>query len=109
MAMFDQLLHDIAESAWLYVPAGAVLLFAGVLAALLQRRDAVARRRALLFGVGVMAALATLVFAAFGFSFIRLVLHESASFDVVWIVGAIGTASLAGWLWFRFYRLVRRT
>lgn len=105
----QRLFYDIAETPWLYVPAGAVFLFAGVLHFLLRRRGAGAHRRALLFGVGIVAALATIVFAAFGLSFVRLVSRDSASFDIVWIVGAVAAASLAAWLWFRFYRLVRQT
>ena len=105
--MFKQLFHDIAENPWLYTPAGAVLVFAGVLHFLLQRRGTGSRRRALLFGVGVVTVLATAVFAAFAFSFVRLKSRGSSSFDVVWIVGALGAASLAAWLWFRLYRLVR--
>jgi len=76
---------------------------------LLQRPGAAAHRRALLFGVGGVALLASVVFAAFAWSFIRLLMRGSWSFDAIWIVGALGAGALAAWLWFRFYRIVRQT
>jgi len=107
--MLDPLFNDIAENPWLFTPAAAVFVFAGVLHLLLRRQGAGARRRGLLFGVGVVALLASVVFAAFVWSFIRLLTRGSWSFDAIWIVGVVGAGALAAWLWFRFYRIVRQT
>jgi hypothetical protein len=97
------------ESIWYVMPAFAVLVFAGILHVLLQRPSASSRRRALLFGVAVVALLATGLFAAFGYSFIRLVRGGAPSFDPVWICSAAVTGALASWLWLRFVRLLRQT
>ena len=106
--MFDPLFKGIAENPWLFAPAAMVLLFAGVLHLLLRREGAAARRRALLFGVGIVAVLASAVFGAFAYSFIGVLVRGSWSFDVVSIVAALGAGWLATWLLFRFYRIVRQ-
>jgi len=98
-----------ADSFWYVVPAFAVLLFAGVLQVLIQQPGVTSRRRALLFGVGTVALLATSLFAAFGYSFYRLLRGGAQSFDAVWICSAVATGALATWLWFRFVRLLRHT
>jgi len=97
------------ESLWYGVPMFAVLIFAAVVHWLLQRPGVGARRRALIFGVGVVATVASLVFAAFVWSFIRLLVRGSWSFDAVWTVGALGAGALTVWLWFRFFKIVRQT
>ena len=107
--MFEPLFKTIAESPWLFVPAAVVFVFAAVLYFLLRRPGDGARRRALLFGVGVVAIVASAVFAAFVWSFARLLLRGSWSFDAVWTVGTLGAGSLTVWLWFKFYKIVRRT
>jgi hypothetical protein len=107
--MFEPIFKVIAETPWLFVPAAAVFVFAGVLHFLLRCPGDGVRRRVLLFGVGSVAILASVVFAAFVWSFIRLLLRGSWSFDAVWTVGALGAGVLTVWLWFRFYRIVRQT
>ena len=104
-----QLRGLMAESVWYVVPAFAVLVFAGILHVMLQRPAPSSRRRALLFGVATVALLATGLFAAFGYSFIRLLRGGTPSFDAVWICSAVATGALAAWLWFRFVRLLRHT
>src|SRR5262245_61418116 len=103
--MIEPLLKTIAESPWLFAPAAAVLVFAGVLHFWLRRPGDSSRRRALLFGVGTVAVVASAVFAVFVWSFVRLLLRGSWSFDAVWMVGALGAGALAFWLWFKFYRI----
>ena len=104
--MACQLRDLIAESVWYVVPAFAVLVFAGILHVFLQRPGASSRRRALLFGVGTVALLATGLSVALGFSFIR---GGAASFDAIGICSALATGTLASWLWLRFVRLLRPT
>lgn len=100
------LLH---ESPWYGAPMLAVLIFAAVFHYLLQRPGVGAKRRALLFGVGTVALVATGVFAAFGFGFVRLIRSEASSFNIIWFVSALAAGALAAWLWFRFVRLWRQT
>ena len=104
-----QMRSPLAESPWYGVPMLALLVFAAVFHHLLQQPGGVGRRRALLFGVGAVALLASAVFAVFAWSFVRLVVGGSWSIDVVWTVGALAAGALAVWLWFRFYRIVRQT
>jgi hypothetical protein len=106
--MFEPLFKTIAESPWLFAPAAAVFVFAGALHFWLRRPGDSSRRRALLLGVGTVAVVTSAVFAAFIWSFVRLLLLGSWSFDAVWIVGALGAGALTVWLWFRFYRIVRQ-
>src|SRR5258708_39002762 len=106
--MFDPLFKDIAENPLLFVPAAAVLLFAGVLHLLLRREGAAARRRALLFGVGIVALLASIVFAAFAWSLLRLLVRGAWSFDPVWIGGALWSGPLSDWRWLGISWLVRQ-
>ena len=101
-----QLRDLMPESVWYVVPAFAVLVFAGIIHVFLQRPGATSRRRALLFGVGTVALLATCLFAALGFSFIR---GGAASFDAIGVCSAVATGALASWLWLRFVRLLRPT
>jgi hypothetical protein len=98
----------LAESLWYGAPMLGGLIFAAVFHRLLQRPDGAGRRRALLFGIGVVAFLASVVFGAFAWTCLRLVTHGSRSFDGVWIAGAVGAGALAVWLWFRFYRIARQ-
>jgi len=79
--MFEPLFKTIAESPWLFAPAGAVLVFAGVLHFWLRRPGDRARRRALLFGVGAVALVASAVFMAFVWSFVRLLLRGAWTFE----------------------------
>jgi hypothetical protein len=107
--MLEPLFKTIAESPWLFAPAAVVFVFAGVLYLLLRRPGVGVRRRGLLFGVGTVAVLASVVFAAFVWSLIRLLLRGAWSFDAVWIIGALGAGALMVSLWFRFYQIVRQT
>lgn len=112
ITMFEPLhktLGTIAESPWLLAPVAAVLVFAGVLYFLLRHPNDGVRRRGLLFGVGSVAILASVVFVTFVWSFVRLLTRDSWSFDVVWIMSALGTGAFAIWLWSRFYRIARST
>lgn len=106
---FWQMRDLLAESVWYALPMVAVFIFAAVVHLLLQRPGVPARRRALLFGVGIVATVASFVFAAFVWSLIRLLVRDAWSFDAVWTLGAVGAGALAVWLWFRFYRIVRQT
>jgi hypothetical protein len=107
--MFEPLSKTIAESPWLFAPAAAVFVFAGILHFWFRRPGNNSRRRALLFGVGTVAVLASAVFAAFVWTFARLLMRGSWSFDAVWILGAFGAGALTLWLWLRFYRILRQT
>jgi len=107
--MFEPLFKTIRESPWLFAPAATVLFFAVLFGLSLRRKGTVARRRALLFGVGTVATLASVVFAAFVWSFVRLLLLTSWAFDAVWTIGALGAGALTVWLWFKFYRIFRQT
>ncbi len=106
---YNLLIKDIAENTWLYVPAACVLVFAGVSALLLRMKSSKVQRWVRLFGLGMVAALATLVFGAFAFSFIILQpgkwLFPS---DAVWITGGIFAGCLATWLWVKFCGLCRQ-
>jgi len=97
-----------AESVWYVVPMFAVLVFAGVLHAFLQRPAAGSRRKALLLGVATVAILATGVFVAFGYSFIRLFRGGAQNFEAVWICSGVAAGALAAWLWLRFFRLLKQ-
>jgi carbon starvation protein CstA len=96
----------LSESPWYGLPVFAALIFAGLMHYFLRRPGTRARRHALLFGVGAVALLASLVFGTFVWSFISLLARGSWSFDPLWIVGALAAGALAAWLWFRFYRIV---
>ena len=99
----------VSESLWYGAPVLAVLVFAAVLQPLLKRSSTAALRRALLLGVGVVAVLASAVFAGFAWSFVLLLARDSWSFDAVWAVGALAAGAVAVSLWLRFYRIVRQT
>jgi hypothetical protein len=96
------------ESPWYGVPMLGVIIFAAVFHHFIQRPGAAAKKRALLFAVGIVAVVATGVFVAFGFSFVRLLRSGALSFDAVWSVSAVAAGALATWLWFRFVRLLRK-
>lgn len=92
--MFNELYSSVTSHPWLYAPAGGVLVFAGIPHFMLRRPAPSAQRRGFLFGVGFIAVMATGVFAAFGYSFVRLVALGSTTFDLVWSVSAIATGAL---------------
>ena len=101
--------HPVRENLWVYLPMGAVFLFASVLFVWLRPPSSGARRRGLLFGLGAVALFATLVFAAFAYSLLRLLASGAASFDIVWSCSAVAAGALAAWLWSRFIRILRQT
>jgi hypothetical protein len=107
MNIVRSLFEDIKKNPWVFVPAAATLLFAGVMALLLRQKNIGARRRALLIASGTIAVSAGVAFAAFVWSFIRLLERSSRSFDTVWIAGATAAGLLTGWLWLRFYKVAR--
>ena len=98
----------ISESVWYVAPIFAVLVFAGILHAMLQRPGSGSRRRALLFGVATVASLATAAFAAFGYTFIRLVRGGAQNLEVFWICSGVAAGALSAWLWLKFFRLLRQ-
>jgi hypothetical protein len=108
--LFNSLFISIHEEEWLlWVPIFAVSVFAVVLQLLLTRTAPGARRHALMFGIGVIAVLASIVFGMFFYTFIRVSLRGNwAPFDLQWILGAIGSAALTVWLWFALRRVVKR-
>jgi hypothetical protein len=102
-------MHDLLEeNPWSGAPMLAVLIFAAIFQHLLQLRGIGAKRRALLFGVGSVALIATGVFAVFGFSSFRLLRSGAPRFDIVWSVSAVASGALSAWIWFRFVRLLRQ-
>lgn len=107
--MVWQMRDLLRESPWYGAPMAGVLIFAAVLHHQLQRPGPGARRRALLFGVAVVALLATGVAVAFGYSLVRLLCGGAPSFDAFWVCSAVAAAGLAAWLWFRFVQLLRQT
>lgn len=102
-----QLRELLGENPWYAAPMAGVLILAAFLHHQLQRPGMAARRRALLFGVGSVALIATGVAVAFGYSFVRLLREGSPSFDIVWICSGVAAGVLASWLWFRFVRLLQ--
>jgi hypothetical protein len=102
-----QMRSFIAENPWFAVPSFAVLVFAGVMLVISQRPEPNAKRRGQLFGVGVVALLASAVFTAFVLGFIRQMHDGVRSLDIGAISAAPIAGALAGWRWFRFVRLVR--
>jgi len=99
---------EMAENIWNALSAFAVLVFAGVLHVLQQQPGVAAQRRAQLFGLGTVASFATVVSAAFVYSFIRLPREGAVSFDTLWICSGVAAGTLAAWLWLRFVRLLRQ-
>ena len=62
----------------------------------------------ILFGVGVVALLATTIFVILGYTLICVVPYAAGSFDTVGTCTALAAGALSGWLWFRFFRLMRQ-
>ena len=106
--MLWQMRDLLRQSPWYGVPILVTLIFVAVFQYLFQRPGVGAKRRALLFGVGIVALVATGVFTASGYSLVRLLNSEAPSFDAVSGISAIATGVLAVWLWFRFLRLLRQ-